>query len=118
MPMNLRHTTAFVLVGWYFIVPPFQGSSPESAHTNTGAPWSHWQIWSGYDSAKQCNEETKHFYEVYLTAKNRLGSGKVDELAQKAGFTGDERKIFAPWMENAFSYGVCVPSDDPRLKGK
>lgn len=102
MSMNLRHAAALALVGWYFIVPPFQGSNPESSRADVNAPLSQWQIWSGYDSAKQCNEETKHVYEVYLTAKNRLGPGKVDELAQKAGFDGDERKIFGPWMENAF----------------
>ena len=78
---------------------------------------SQWRKWAGYDSAKQCNQESQDYYEMYLKAK-QLGPENSDEIARTAGFTADERRIFGPWIETAFACSTCVPTDDPRLVDK
>ena len=92
---------AMGLLGWYLLVTPFLGSTPENSKAKLDAPLREWSVWAGFDSAMDCNRTSEEYYEEYLKEKTLLGPQKMDEIATKAGFTGDERKIFAPWMETA-----------------
>jgi hypothetical protein len=116
--MKPPHAAALALVGWYLMVPPFQGTSPENARVNANAPLNQWQKWAGFDSAKECNQASDNYYQGYLRAKRNLSPQKMDELAKAAGFDGNERLIFGPWMEQSFSHAICVPADDSQLNGE
>jgi hypothetical protein len=117
--MKLRHTAALTLVGWSLIVPPFQGlPSPFESRANLDAPLNEWQLLGGsWSSAKDCDQNAKRTYELYLEAKQKLNREEVDRLAKAAGFIGIERNIFGLWMEQAYSHALCVPDNDPRLDG-
>jgi hypothetical protein len=49
--MKLRHAAALALVGWYLMMPPSDGHS-----IDRNAPLDKWEVYSGYDTAKECEE--------------------------------------------------------------
>jgi hypothetical protein len=55
---------------------------------------------AAFDSARECNAAMSKTYEDFLDAIY-LTPNKIDQLAEEAGFTGDERRAFVPWMERA-----------------
>jgi hypothetical protein len=91
MRSQTRKGIALALVGWYLMVPRLQGTSPENAQAILNAPLNQWQMYAGFDSAKECNQASDDDYQEYLKVKQNLSPEKIDELAKKAGFNGDER---------------------------
>jgi hypothetical protein len=51
--MNLRHTAALTLVGWYLMVPPVE--SDKSVRPEL--PLSQWIQSKSYDTASECQED-------------------------------------------------------------
>jgi hypothetical protein len=88
--MNLRHATAFALVGWYLMTPPAQ-SHPlfKGDDLDTAAPLSKWTLWGSYDSAKECD------------------AGRTEQI-----------KTAAPHLAFEILEAECIATDDPRLKEK
>jgi hypothetical protein len=105
--MNLRHTAALALVGWYLMMPPvYKSSAPESEHISVKlgndyfsihdeAPISEWENSYSYDPASDCQA-------VIL----RLLKQKVPKAVDS--FEGQQS------MRNLSA--KCISSDDPRLK--
>ena len=87
--MNLRHTAALALVGWYSMVP--------GRTTVTPGFWYHddkgWTRKATFDTEVECNHEI-------LKGCHRSQNGEVDGL-------------FGPLCR-----AQCMASDDPRLKEK
>jgi len=91
--MNPRHTAALVLVGWFLFLPP---SYPDH-RVDTKAPLSLWfKANHKFTSLLECQK-----------VKQRL----VD-LHVKPYLSEHEREKAQGEMA-----GICISSDDPRLKG-
>ena len=86
--MNSRHAAALALVGWYLILPPL-----EVHQLDEKAPISLWDKVGTYDTETACKEQA---------ALLRLRHAKVTD----------------PLLKKHFALGLCIASDDPRLKGK
>jgi hypothetical protein len=93
--MNLRHTAALALVGWYLMIPPIGPSEGKSE------PLSKWTIYRDYDSLWICT------------------AGEI-ELHKRAGGDPSVRPPlhFPPEQLKQFAAADCIASDDPRLKEK
>jgi hypothetical protein len=97
--MKLRHAAALALVGWYLMVPPPVIHS--SVPVNLDAPLSEWGIFSGHDSAAECEQTLVEFYKL---AKTELVANPADE----------RYRIRFYQLESS----QCIASDDSRLKEK
>jgi hypothetical protein len=91
--MNLRHTAALALMGWYLMVPDqlhffHPGSDREP-------PLFQWRLLGGFDSAAKCQAQIKKMLDVF----NDPHHGGYGE----------------PWTR--WDHAQCVASDDPRLRG-
>jgi hypothetical protein len=84
---KLRHAAALALVGWYLMVPPYDG---DQIHFD--APLSKWEVYSGEDSGRAC-EETK------------VDQWKREVAAHEKDDTLKRRLV----------HSQCISSDDPRL---
>jgi hypothetical protein len=94
MSMNARHAAALAFVGWYLMLPP-----PASDHqgTDTTAPLSIWfRAKPVYETKADCERD-----KAGLIALKRENPSSPAEQMKLEG-------------EKA---GLCVSSDDPRLKG-
>jgi hypothetical protein len=88
--MHLRHTAALALVGWYLMVPPpYPHPFVKGSDFDIDAPISKWSIYSGHDSAKEC------------------------EAAQSQAL---QRVAQVPRVAEQLELSQCVETDDPRLK--
>jgi len=93
--MNLRHTAALALLGWYLLTPPIAsvGSKWNSATKEydpyTSAPLSQWQTVLTFDTAEECRAELAN-----QNAQIQVHCPTCAALAE------------------------CVASDDPRFKEK
>jgi hypothetical protein len=85
------HATALAVVGWYLMLPPFIGHSPQPE-----TPLSLWTILQGFDDAAGCNKINSLMREF---AKK--------DISKKRPLSGE--------MDDAVKYAQCVASDDPRL---
>ena len=84
--VNLRHSAALALVGWYLMVPPREEGSSK---LSLGVPISNWVHLDSFDSASECRQTAYRAQEQF----------KQDP----------ERAVqYAAWM--------CIATDDPRLK--
>ena len=88
MSMNLRHTAALALAGWYLMGPPMNSD----LKVDDSAPISQWKIMLSFDTAAECEKKRAQ---------------TLREIAP--------RKQDAPYSDIA-SASVCVATDDPRLK--
>jgi|SRR5208282_15502 len=107
--MNLRHTAALALVGWYLLVPPFirvrpdpRDPSRDRVVPDSDAPLSRW-FWSGsFDSADACQRSQEK--EIAKTQRRNSLSSSPNEMDRN--------------VEMAFLKARCIAADDPRLKEK
>ena len=96
--MKPRHAAAFALVGWYLITPPWMYRSEDLSRPvaqrhyepNPDAPYSHWRIQEGFDSAEKCasvrkswsgavSAENNWFYAVCIASDDPRLKGKQDQ---------------------------------------
>jgi hypothetical protein len=50
--MNLRHTAALALVGWYLMMPPVTSDG----RIQKNAPLSRWYIFSNFETKEECEK--------------------------------------------------------------
>jgi hypothetical protein len=92
--MNLRHMAGIALVGWYLMVPPM---ADDGVSVDTKAPLSDWyNMKPGFASKQDC-EDTK----AKMISLHPHPSSPDEQLRHEGA-----------------QAALCVPSDDPRLKGK
>ncbi len=93
--MNLHHAAALALVGWYLMTPQISGDY----RVLNDSPLAEYHEEAAYDSAAECETAKRRLLDF---AKKTLNDPKTDKL----------------WEAKAKSLfdGVCVSSDDPRLK--
>jgi hypothetical protein len=93
--MNLRHAAAIALVGWYLMIPPEVGQGAGRS-VRYQVPLTKWDRAATLDSEAACNERLREWSKVI---------GPFENFTQAL-------------VADRFQHGRCVPSDDPRLKGK
>ena len=104
--MNVRHTAALVLVGWYLMVPPVHlgtvmgpmGFNKTKGYFKGDAPLSEWWKQDTFETLLDCQE-------------GRIVWIRNERYAEKP----EPGKTI---LYHAMLEAICVPSDDPRLKGK
>lgn len=99
---------AFVMLGWYLLLPPLQVEGPVSdPHTaveaDTTAPLSQWKIIATLGTEKECRKYSEHALKVLREQKTGNEGGD-----QGAG-------VMAKYW---FDKSLCVATGDPRLKEK
>jgi len=100
----VRHAAALALVGWYLMIPPL---AQHTLKSQTDLPISQWEQRQAFDSAQECETSKAALirtYEDNATKNERTNDDRMKNL--------DERLI-----EHAVD-GLCIATDDPRLKGK
>jgi hypothetical protein len=124
--MKLRHVAALALLagfacskptgkGWYLLVPPLKGAAVNSV--NITAPLSAWEVKRSFDSATSCEAKLQ-------TDKNLARRAYVNPMVQKQPEKDWKKmppEVWSLWVKayaTQFLAGVCVASDDPRLKAK
>jgi len=101
--MNLRHTAALALVGWYLMLPPMN-SWPRTPWIDRNAPFSKWTIQATLNSANDC-EVARDKHEIDFALAVKSANPKRHEA---------DPNLSSPIDDGA----LCIASDDPRLKGK
>jgi hypothetical protein len=96
--MNLRHAAALALVGWYLMVPPVVCEKGKCT-AELNAPFSQW-----HRSRKSAGSESN-----CEEARPRVRAA-VDKAIKDVSAR--------PEFDKALTAGLCVSSDDPRLKEK
>ncbi len=96
--MNLRHTAAFALVGWYLIVPP-NVDKPD-------APLSTWNTIKVFDTAVECRD-----------ARSKWEIDSVDIVEQNVKRYGHLQEDDKRQLAQGHA-ARCIATDDPRLKNK
>ena len=95
-PMNLRHTAALAMVGWYLMAPPMTEISGRPAAL-TETPLGLWDASASFGNSKSCL---------------RYQLARIDEQKRRSDQVGREY-----WLE-VFTNSICIATDDPRLKEK
>jgi hypothetical protein len=71
--MNLRHTAAVALLGWYLMTPPvhYDYSVDKKGHqvVDDGEPLSKWKVAMAFDTARLCNEAYVAWREKVIKSK-------------------------------------------------
>lgn len=99
--MNIRHTAALALVGWYLLIPPVGGGKPDAT-----APLQRWRQFNAFDSAHACQQ--------YRESPDLILELELDQQGFEPGLPTQT----ALELRNAeASNSRCVSTDDPRLKG-
>ena len=95
--VNPRHVVALALVGWYLMIPPLNDDNKPM----TNLPLSSWWQHQAFDSAQECEDS------------------KLPYITKYGGNLKKESKVAAYWngMIASVAQGLCIASDDPRLKG-
>jgi hypothetical protein len=92
--MKPRHAAALALVSWYLLIPPL--SDPDGLSINTTAPLTVWYNMKPSFASKQDCENTKT---------------KMISLHPHPSSPSEQMR------HDGAKAALCVPSDDPRLKG-
>jgi hypothetical protein len=96
-----RHAAALALVGWYLMVPPWNG--PDSFDEK--APFNTWEQIDVYDSATDCSR--------YRVKDIEIISKSSGLLPLRSDVGRDAKSV-----RNRLVASRCIASDDPRLKEK
>jgi hypothetical protein len=102
--MNLRHTAALALAGWYLMTPSISYIKAKHSwscgdYGDSGEPLLYtWRTSASYDSAAECEK-----------AKTTLVLRVPDDVR-------NDRMGYARALSQAQSDAVCIATDDPRLK--
>jgi hypothetical protein len=99
--MNLHHTAALALLGWYLMVPPNSGGSRKPLDLN--APLSTWEKSESYDSKAECEDARSTRISERQDKSDEIKSRKTRQILQRA-------------IEQ-LQHGQCISADDPRLEG-
>jgi hypothetical protein len=99
-----RHAAALALVGWYPMIPPSTGSE-----INIKAPIREWQQAGAYDTAAECEQDKN------VAANAFLKGSKENENSRKENSIDPKVAYFNAML---YASGICVETDDPRLKEK
>lgn len=89
--------------GWYFMCPPVAGHDRNKILSD--APISQWYQYAAFDSAAEC-EKFKQFAPNEMKRRLSQHDGKLDPKVQKDSDT----------LIEVLQNGLCVATDDPRLK--
>lgn len=114
--MKLRHAAALVIAGWYLLLAPYHSGVPKhpaaskspSSLYDLGAPLSNWVKQGSFNSKVNCEREKASLYRQQLGEYNRTRSENSSRLEKRAGFNQMAR----------FYHAQCIPTEDPRLRGK
>lgn len=100
--MKIRNTAAFVLIGWYLMLPPVG---------NSNAPLSKWEVGQSFDTAQACEDGKSGILATYVSTLSQIKKGKSDEQ-----YVADPMAKF--WFEQMqrTQSAQCIASDDSRLK--
>ena len=133
---QLHHAAALALLGWYLLVPPFD---LDKAVVDDAAPLSRWTIKDSFSSVDECRAQIWQNYRLdYKIAKTAEGLWQEDvEKQRKLVEKGDPAA--KRWLEDSakadphrvlrytgtvaphdpdWVLGVCIATDDPRLRGR
>jgi hypothetical protein len=91
--MRIWHGAAIALAGWYLMVPPWSGPN----QFDDAAPLKRWKQVGAYDSAGACERDKAH---------------SVDFLSKDKALDTKTARFNAA----IYASGLCVDSNDPRLK--
>ncbi len=125
--MKLRHTAAFLLVGWYLIWPPLNKTDAHGfRHPNPIAPITEWYF-EGLTPSSWQTTARKHakLFGSLAKCEERIENHRDEFLAFKKLFDKHESvpdSMFEGLASGDWQMTVrnlqCVSSDDPRLKSK
>jgi hypothetical protein len=108
-----RHAVALALVGWYLMMPP---SAPSKLWgwwyrlSSEARPLSDWLVYSGYESAKECETVRSELIDFGYGAK------AYSQTPSDMIWLGDKGSVPAMPMTDYQMVNVqCVATDDPRL---
>jgi hypothetical protein len=103
--MKPRHAAALALVGWYLTVPPVVCEKGRCT-TQLDAPFSQWhRSKKSVDSESACEQ-----------ARPKVRAA-VDKAIQDVSARPEyDKALAAAEYDKALAAGLCVSSDDPRLK--
>jgi hypothetical protein len=93
MSVNLRHTAALALVGWYLMVPP--------STRGISLSLSKWSIYQRYNAPDECR-----------WARSEITAGLLQDPPP------DFVQRFGNNFVSIFARAQCIASDDPRLREK
>jgi hypothetical protein len=86
--LNIRHSAALALVGWYLMMPPdYVPPGGKGGHYDISAQFSKWTTVTGFDTVDACD-----------TQRMRWENSQQKELIEMS------------------VYGKCIAADDVRLK--
>ena len=91
--MTGRHAAALALFGWYLMLPSLthEGMDPDS-------PLSRWGQSGSYDTAGECERDRGERQRQFSEYADKLASSRV--------------------MVDVLAKGLCIATDDSRLKAK
>jgi hypothetical protein len=102
MSMNLRHSAALALVGWYLMMPPIPQDPLLLADPTP--PLSVWFLQQSFDTAKECERARKtEDHEAELQMHDLAKSHAIETNMERAQFL----------LQRIFSQ--CIATNDPRL---
>jgi hypothetical protein len=104
--MRFDHIAGIVLVGWYLVIPPMEGTRQHPTF-DTKAPLSHWPVFKSFDSAQQCETALDQYSEL---------EPQIPAHLHRQGEDSDNLDyIEVMRMAERVTLGQCIASDDPRL---
>jgi hypothetical protein len=121
--MNLSHTAALALVGWYLMVPPHRLRNGQVlVGVDKSASISKWTIDDSFDTAVGC-QDTK-WKQIQEAIKARTSNTCAEAPDDHPVKRSDTRVSSAPnatitcFAMAEWEAGQCIATDDPRLKEK
>jgi hypothetical protein len=82
--MKLRHAAAFALMGWYLMVPPFNGSTWK---VDTRAPIQSWRKARAFDTVKDCESYRGQVIETFARLHDDVRDKTSEALASISFFS-------------------------------
>jgi hypothetical protein len=131
--VNLRHTTALALIGWYLVAPP--GLDPRTQNTglfvDPSAPVAEWEILASYASKVKCElgrrdrlfriaraaEEDE--LEAEALARDAAALGQEEQFDSKKADAVGFRVLLTLFREQVVQREVgsrCIPSKAQRVE--
>jgi hypothetical protein len=112
--MELRHSAALVLAGFFLVIPPTfkppASPNPPPLDVDFGAPAGKWTIAGQYNTMEACKTAVSD-------SVNSLMKGNF-QLDLPDNMSPDNVKASEQNMLAAYTMGQCVSSDDPVFKGR
>src|ERR1700689_281189 len=109
--MNSRHPAVLALVGWVLLVPGINYQSASNVWSVGGYDehkkpvYSAWEDQGSYDTAAQCQDHL-----------SKLDPNESPVMPTAEGAVRNPTGL-ADAVRDSVKQAVCLPTDDPRLKG-